>query len=392
MMKRVILVLSLLLAAAAFGQGDPLRNLSGTAGSAGTETPWARSALGTWTLLHAFDAHVTYVTESGPEVQRNETFSTNWLALGVHRDFGGRGFLLLRGRVSLEPFTIPEEDGYPQMLQYVSPEAGGPLTDRMRAHDLLGEAAVQAGWRPTETTLVYGYAALAGDPALGAAPYAMRSSGIDFAEAPYAYDVQESFHDSTSVVTAGFATRFVTIEGSVFHDAVTFGDHTEIDSGDIDSNSVRVTLTPGSNLAFQASRGKLGEEAAERTITSASLSYGTPNVALTALWTRREDEADVSETAYGVEVALRSARNTFMGRAEWVDRPQGFPEPAPAGPLAVEQTTHFAVGYIFDFLSSARYRAGVGLNIDYHTQSHELPERYGHKPQAIYWFARLRTK
>ena len=391
-MNRVVLALSLFLATAVLGQGDPLHNLSGTAGSAGAESPWARSAMGGWTFLHAFDAHATYVSESGPEEQRNEVFSTNWLAAGVHRDFGGHGFLLLRGRISLEPYTISDNDGYPQMLQYVSPESGGPLTDRMRPNDLIGEVAAQAGWRPSETTQVSVYAALVGDPALGAAPYALRSSGVDFAEAPYAYDIQESFHDSTSVITAGFATRFLTIEGSVFHDAVTFGDHTEIDSGDIDSKSVRVTLTPGANLAIQGSRGELGKDAAKRTVSSASLSYGTERTALTALWTRRENPARDTETAYGFEVAMRSARNTLMGRAEWVDRPAGFPELPGTGLSGVEQTTHFAVGYIFDVVASTRYRAGAGVNIDYHTQSHDLPERYGHKPQAIYAFVRLRTR
>lgn len=375
---------------------DPLRNVSGTASNPGTASPWLSSGSGTWTFFHGLDAHVTYSSESGPDVQRNEVFSTNWFALGLQRALGDRGFILLRGRASLEPFTIPDEDGYPQMLQYVSQESGGPLIDRMRAHDLIGEAAVQVGWRPTESTLLSLYAGAVGDPALGALPYALRSSGIDFAEAPFSYDIQESFHDSTSVVTAGFATRWVTIEGSVFHDAVTFGDHTELDSGDIDSQSARLTLTPTRNLAIQVSRGELGEGLAQRDITSGSLSYGTGPVALTALWTSRDhaDDSMDTETAYGVEIALRGGRHTFMGRAEWVDRFLGFPDsPAlPATRIELEQTTHFAVGYLFDFLSGSRYRAGAGVNVDYHTQSHELPARYGHKPQAIYLFARLRSR
>jgi hypothetical protein len=387
-----VFVLSLLVTTAALAQGtDPLHNVSGTAGSAGVESPWVRAGSGGWTFFHGLDAHVTYVSESGPTTQRNEVFSTNWLAVGLHREFGDRGFVLLRGRASLEPYTLPKDDGYPQMLQYVSPESGGPLVDRMRAHDLIGEAAVQAGWRPTRSTLLHVYAAVVGDPALGAAPYALRSSGVDFAEAPYAYDVQESFHDATSVITAGFATRWLTLEGSVFHDAVTFGKHTEIDTGDIDSKSVRATLTPTPNLAIQASRGELGEDAAKRTISSASLSYGTPAVALTALWTRRENVTRDTETAYGFEVALRHARSTLLGRAEWVDRPLGFPDLPPVLPLAVEQTTHYALGYIFDFANGPHYRAGAGVNIDYHTQSHDLPDRYGHKPQAIYAFVRFRS-
>jgi len=379
----VVFALSLLVSVAAFAQ-DPLRNLSGTSGTPGP-SPWVRSGA----FFHAFSAHVTHVSEVGPDDPRSEVFSTNWIALGLQHDFGNRFFLLARGRVSLEPYTIPEDDGYPQTLQYVSAEGGGPLIDRMRPHDLVGEAAVQVGFRPSASTLLHVYAAPVGDPALGAPPAELRASGIDFAEAPFSYDIAETFHDSTSVVTAGFASKWINVDASVFHDAVTFGEHTEIPDGDIDSSSARVTLTPTPNLALQISRGTLGEDANEREVSSASLSYGTKNVALTALWTRREAQTSPSETAYGFEVALRGSRNTFMGRAEWVDRPLGFPETL--DPTATEQATHFAVGYIFDVLTASRYRAGIGVNVDYHTQSHELDERYGHKPQAIYAFVRLRS-
>jgi hypothetical protein len=388
------LALSLVLALPVLAQGlDPLRNVSGTTSNPGGESLWVRSEpnAGGWTFFHGFDAHVTYVSETGPEEQRNEVFSTNWFGAGLHKNLGDRGFILVRGRMSLEPYTLPEDEGYPQILQYVSPEAGGPVTDRMRAQDLFGEAALQVGWRPTQSTLVHLYGALVGDPALGTAPSALRVTSVDFAEAPFSYDIQETFHDSTSVVTAGFATRWLSIEGSVFHDAFTTGDHTEIDSGDLDSRSARITLTPTPSLAIQVSRGELGDEAAQRDISSASLTYGTPAFAATVLWTDRKYAEDIrpSETAYGFELALRGARHSFMGRAEWVDRPAGFPE-LPSF-LATEQTTHFAVGYLYDFIASNRYRAGVGLNIDYHTQSHELQDRYGHKPQSIYAFARFRT-
>ena len=368
-------------------QFDPLRNVSGTTPNPAS-VPWVTSGSGAWTFFHGFNAHVTYVSETGPDVQRNEVFSTNWLTIGAQRTFG-RGFVLVRGRASAEPFTVPKDDGYPQMLQFVSAESGGPIVDRMRPHDLIGEAAVQVGFRPSASTLVSLYAGLVGDPAFGAAPFELRASGSDLAEAPFAYDVQEPTHDSTSVVTLGFASRFLTVEGSMFHDAVTFGDHTEIDNGDIDSNSARVTLTPTQNLAIQFSRATLGEDAAERKVSSASLTYGSDRTAATALWTRRERDNAPTETAYGFEVAFRAMRNTVTARAEWVDRPSGFPDAITSA--TTEQTTHFAIGYIFDFIAAQRLRAGAGVNIDYHTQSHELPDRYGHKPQAIYAFIRIKA-
>jgi hypothetical protein len=389
------LTFALALSTSVLAQGlDPLRNVSGTTANPGAESLWVRSepSASGWTFFHGFDAHATYVSETGPEEQRNEIFSTNWFGAGVHANLGSRGFVLVRGRISLEPYTIADNVGYPQLLQYVSSEAGGePTIDRMRPHDLFGEAAVHVGWRPTQSTLLHVYGALVGDPALGTAPSQLRATSVDLAEAPFSYDIQETFHDSTSVITAGFATNWISIDGSVFHDAVTTGDHTDFDTGDIDSRSARLTLTPTPNVAIQVSAGELGEDLAQRDITSASLTYGTQAIGLTALWTKREyaNETRPSETAYGAELALRASRHSFLGRAEWVDRPGGFPE---ALDLSVtEQTTHFAVAYLYDFITSTRYRAGLGINIDYHTQSHELEPRYGHKPQAIYAFARIRT-
>ena len=391
MMKRLAVLL--LAALPALGQSiDPLRNVSGTAANPGASTtlPWVTSAFGGWTFFHGFTAHVTNTTEIGPDERRNEVFSTNWFAAGLRRNIGDRAFLILRGRVSAEPFTIPEDEGYPQMLQYVSADGGGPLVDRMRPQDFFGEAAVHAGIRLGGSSMVHVYAAAVGDPAFGPPPFALRSSGLDFAEAPFSYDIAETTHDATSVITAGFDTRLIGIEGSVFHEAVTLGDHTEVDDGDIDSSSVRVTLRPTETISIQASRATLGEDLAEREVSSASISFGTNNVAATALWARREREGAPTETAYGFEITARGTRNTIMGRAEWVGRPIGFPE-IDAAAVGTEQTTHFAVGYLFDFISGPRLRAGVGVNIDYHTQSHELPGRYGHKPQTIYAFVRLRN-
>ena len=388
MTKRFAVALSLLLSFAALGQGiDPLQNVSGTTPHPGT-SPWVRSGSGSLTFFHAFDAHVTYLSQTGPEEQENDVLSTNWFAAGAKLDLGDRAFVLGRGRVSLEPFTT--DDSYPQFFQYI-PEDG--LVDRMRPHDLFGEAAVQFGYKPTTNTMISVYGALVGQPALGAAPAQLRPSGVDFAEAPFGYDIQETTHDSTSVVTAGFTTRFFTIEASAFHDGATTGDHTELDTGDMDSQSARLTLTPTPSLAIQISRGELGEDLAQRDITSASLTYSGPVASITALWTSRDhaDETLASETAWGLEFALRASRNTLMARIEHVDRPLGFPLNLTFDPSEVEEHTHYTAGYIFDFISGAKYKMGAGVNIDYKTKTRELEEVYGHKPQGIYAFVRFRT-
>ena len=408
-MKRSILLLLALAVAAPLltpslmAQTDPpleetflLRHVSGTTANPGSHVPYVLSNDGTspWAFFHAFSAHVSYVSESGPEDQRNEVFSTNWFSGGVHGRLGDRTTVALRGRLSLEPYTIKEE-GYPQILQFVSPEGGDVLIDHMRPHDLFGEAAAEIAFRMWATSFLHVYVAAVGDPALGAPPAELRASGIDFAEAPFAYDIQESFHNKTRVVTLGYASKVLNIEGSMFHDAISTGDHTEFDDGDFDSKSVRLTLMPTPNMSVQVSRGELGEDdLTKREITSGSVAYTTSSVAATALWTRREREDRPSATAMGFELAVRAARSTILARVESVDRPQDlFLDGDPLDP-AVERTSHFTVGYLLDLMGGYRYRGGVGVNVDYHTNTHELEDsaNYGHKPQSIYAFVRFRTR
>ena len=103
MITRVGFALTLLLSSAVFAQGvDPLGNLSGTTPHPGA-SPWVRSGSGTFTFFHAFDAHVTYLSQTGPEEQENDVLSTNWFAAGAKLDLGDRAFVLGRGRISSSP-------------------------------------------------------------------------------------------------------------------------------------------------------------------------------------------------------------------------------------------------------------------------------------------------
>jgi hypothetical protein len=314
----------------------------------------------------------TYVTETGPREPQNRLFSTNWFLVGTERQVGQRGAVMFRGRFTLEPLTIPRE-GYPQLLQYVTTQNGGPLIDHQRGHDLVEEAAVGLEWRPLQL-----YVAPVGEPPLGAEPYAQRSSSVDFAEAPFAYDLQEAFHVATRVVAGGIITQFVDLEYGVFHRALSTGRHTSIDNGSIDSWSARATIAPRSLLSGQFSIGRLGDE--KNKVSSASVSYNGKALAAAALWTKRDEL-----TAYGLEATLRGGRHTVMARAESVDRPPGVFN------FKMKRTTHVTFGYIYDVIRRTAYRAGIGANVDYHSGNPELQPTYGHKPQSVYAFFRLRT-
>lgn len=322
---------------------------------------------------HVFDrgaAFATLVTQTGPQNPQNRFFSTNWLSGGAERNYGDVS-VMVRGRVSLEPLTVPAE-GSPQLLQYISPPSGGPLLDHMRAHDLIEEAAVQVGWKALRL-----YVAPIGEPPLGATPYAQRESALDFAEAPFSYDVAESFHVGTRVVVAGITTAPFDVEAGVFHNSVSTGRHATIKDGPIDSWSARVTFRPAPHWSVDASHGSLGD--AKQKVTSGSLSYESPHVVTSAIFTRREPL-----NAYGLEVVLRGGRNAFMVRAESTDRPAGSVY------VQARRATNLTLGDVVDVYRRGRLRTGLGVNIDYQTSTGELKERYGHKPQSVYTFVRVR--
>jgi hypothetical protein len=322
-----------------------------------------------WRLFGRGALFAVYSTETGPARPRNQFFSTNWFEGHAERSFGAKSSIDFHARVTAEPATVPS-DGYPQVLQYVSPRSGGPLVDRMRAHDLVEDAGVRLWWRALRLD-----AAIVGEPPLGAPPYRQRKSSIDFPQAPLSYDVAESFKVATRVAGAAIDTRPLLVEGAVFHAATTSGRHTTIDNGKIDSWSGRVTLRPSDAVALQLSHGKLGD--AKEPVTSASATWSGKALAATALWTKRDPF-----TAYGAEATVRGRRNTVMARIESTDRPAGVFEPLQ------RRTTHFSIGYIFDIVK----RIGIGAATDYHTSTHALTARYGHKPQSIYFFMRARTE
>jgi hypothetical protein len=324
--------------------------------------------------LHAqwkpfFDGAVflTHASQAGPDTSENKFFSTNWLSAGAERRYGDFT-IIAGGRVSLEPFTIPK-DGYPQLLQYAP-----PLVDHMRAQDLVQEAAIGLQWRIARL-----YLAPVGEPPLGADPFAQRVTSMDFAEAPFAYDVQESFHVATRVIGAGVTTNAVSVDGAVFHHSQTTGRHASIDDGDIDSWSARLTFAPHARLSAQISSGRLGD--ANTDVSSASMTYHGSAVSGSLLWTKNGDLH-----AYGVETSMRPGRSTVVGRAEWVDRPAGV------FTANTRRMAHVTVGYIFDVLKTRDQRAGFGVNIDYHSSTKTLLRDYGHKPQGVYLFLRWRTE
>jgi hypothetical protein len=369
-----------------------LRYISGTGFNPGT-TPHQPHLFtrGAWRGFTEGVAFVTYVTQSGPKKQQTAVFSTNWLAAAAQRPVGTRGLLLFRGRLSAEPGTVPSE-GYPMLLQYVR----GERLDHQPAHDAIGEAAADLGFRVAGTTFVHAYLAPVGDPALGAVPFAQRSSAMEFAEAPYAYDIQEQLHRATNVATIGVGSRFLSIEGSAFHSVPPGTSQTKLDFGSSNSWSGRITLTPSINWSAQFSSGRLrGTMEEESRVDSASLSYNQSSMptglAVSLIWARERDGVTaLATTASTAEMTWRFYGNYAMLRFDMVDRPAALFSNLPG--TGLRRMNSGILGYSRDILPRPGWRMALGANIDYHSAIHDLGFRYGHKPQDVYVFLRVRTE
>lgn len=331
---------------------------------------FASSASAQW---HPFFDGAVFATHAGGALGKGSTrfFATNWLVAGVDRQIGRRGTIAFGGKFSVEPFTV-NRDGYPQLLQFVSTQRG-LMVDRMRRRNLVEELAVEAEWKPIRL-----YLAPVGEPPLGAVPFGERTSSIDFAEAPFAYDVQEAFHIATKVAAIGVGSNRLMVEGGVFHDASLTEGRTSIENGKVDSWSARLRAMPVPRVSLQASTGKLGD--AKQKVTSGSVTWNGDAVAASAIYTRRG-----TFTSFGVETILRAGRSSFMVRSEKVDRPAGIFSPDK------RMTTHTTLGYLLDVVRNGSYRAGIGGNLDYHSAAKSLSRDYGHKPQGFYMFVRVRT-
>jgi hypothetical protein len=92
-----------------------------------------------WNLIWMGQAFVVATQQSGPRgVDRIQ--SANWGMLAAARNLG-RGNLMLRGMVSLDPLTVTGKQ-YPLLFQSGETANGKPIVDGQHPHDLLMKVSI----------------------------------------------------------------------------------------------------------------------------------------------------------------------------------------------------------------------------------------------------------
>src|SRR5207244_7288425 len=86
-----------------------------------------------------------------------------------------------------------------------------------------------------------------------------RDSASEIPQAPLGHHFEDSTHISDDVITAGVAYRVIRFEASAFHGAEPDEQRWDLDGGKLDSESVRLTVTPTPSLSGQVSCGYLNQ-------------------------------------------------------------------------------------------------------------------------------------
>jgi hypothetical protein len=104
-----------------------------------------------------------------------------------------------------------------------------------------------------EDSSVFIYGGLPGEPAFGPPAFMHRMSAMDSPEAPLTHHWFDSTHITFGVLTAGVTHGDWKFEGSRFRGREPDEDRYDIETGELDSSSLRVSWNPTANWSFQAS-------------------------------------------------------------------------------------------------------------------------------------------
>jgi hypothetical protein len=308
-----------------------------------------------------------YDWQSGPRGGKAAA-GIGWVMAMARRD-GQTNALVLRAMLSPEPWTV-RDGGYPLLLQTGETYQGQPLHDRQHPHDLLMELGAVFTQQLTPGLALQGYAALAGEPALGPVAFPHRASALCDAMATLGHHWLDSTHITFGVLTLGVLARRVKLEGSWFNGHEPDERRWDVDLHRPDAWSVRLSVAPADSLTGQVSFGHLpggGHHAQDLQRGTASLSHRASFLeaghadTLLALGLNRMDGTSLAALAEST-VDL-DGYNVLFTRLEFVQK-AGHDLALPAPLDAQEHDVLSGVlGYLRNFGPVAGLLPGLGLRV-----------------------------
>lgn len=345
-----------------------------------------------------FDLHLMGIAnfgyiDAGGERGDSELFSNSMAMFQAQRETGG-GTLSYRLMFSLDP-VLNGKNGVPNLFQTGETLNGEPMVDRQHPHDLISELAASYSFPIGRDQRAFLYMGLAGEPALGNSVFLHRPSGMENPEAPISHHWFDATHISYGVITAGltWSDRWK-LDGSVFNGREPDEDRYDIESGPLDSASIRLTHNPNGNWSISGAYGFLKEPEAlepgenQHRIT-ASVSYSKPigeeDHLATSLNFGRNITHHGSTNTYNLEATYFTGNDSLFMRYENAEKDEIFN--VPEGTYTINKLT---LGGVKHLGKKDGYDWGLGAFFSLFKFPDELEPFYGENPVSFGIFLRVR--
>jgi len=349
---------------------------------------------GGWTLMAHGVANLVYDHQSGPRGD-DKAFASGML-MGMASHPLGDGTVQFKAMVSPDPIMGPA--GYPLLLASGETANGRtPLIDRQHPHDFFMELSGSVSQNIGAKSSVFLYGGLPGEPAFGPPAFMHRESILDSPEAPITHHWLDSTHISFGVLTAGLVARRVKLEVSRFNGREPDQRRWNIETGPLDSTSVRISWNPTRTLALQGSWGHFVdpeqlEPGVNQTRWSASALWANDispgwHAAATLAWGRKSS-AGHNDNGFAAEASLKHAEWTLFGRAEIIENREllGLDVESPA-----YRAGKVSLGAVRDFRIAKHFSLGAGGLLAVNFVPDALAPLYGgHNPVGAMGFVRLK--
>ena len=379
----------------AYGSYPVQRESSGTAWQPDASTAMSGPMLMSddWMLMAHGTLNLVYDHQAGPRGD-DKTFASGML-MGMARHPLGNGTVQFRAMVSPDPIMGPA--GYPLLLATGETANGQtPLVDRQHPHDFFMELSASVSQEIGSKSSLFLYAGLPGEPAFGPPAFMHRESILDSPEAPITHHWLDSTHITFGVVTAGLVLDRVKIEASRFNGREPDQHRWNIETGPLDSTSVRASWNPTRTLALQGSWAHLQapeqpEPGVNQTRWSASALWANDvapgwHVAATLAWGRKSSLGH-NDDGFAAEASVRHSGWTVFGRGELAENRELAQRPDERA----FRVGKVSLGAVRDFKVADHFSFGVGGLLSVNIVPDGLAPLYGgHNPNGAMGFVRLK--
>jgi hypothetical protein len=383
-------------AGSAFGPYQMQRDASGTSWVPdASQHGGVHGMAGDWMLMGHATLDGVYSWQDGPRGDEKAFIGGMFMGTAQRR-FANDSVVQSRGMLSPDPFM--GKRGYPLLLAAGETADGvETLVDRQHPHDLFMELSASYSVPLSDKDSVFVYGGLPGEPAFGPPAFMHRPAAEASPEAPITHHWLDSTHITFGVLTAGWVHDNFKVEASRFRGREPDENRYDIETGELDSTSVRISWNPTENWALQASWADVtSPEQLEPDVDvakwSASALYTRQlanggEVAFTGAFARKDNSEDVTLDAWLGEASWKPDANwTFFSRAEAIETDElGLVHHGP-----VDDVAKLSVGLVRDFRVAEHVTLGIGGQISQNWVSDALAPLYDGAPLGAMAFVRLK--